>query len=113
QHEPGVARTLADTAICDRLLRSVHALAAVYLAQLIGGFESAVIVAGFSPRNAARPWDVAAALAGFGKSGRREDFTRELLRASNVVQCRGTIRKGCLHLRQERADREIRVRCFI
>src|SRR5437588_7757338 len=74
QNKPCVAGALADAAIGDHRLGTVDAFAAIERAQLVRRFESAIVVARLTPWNVARVGNVAAALAGLGKSGRSENF---------------------------------------
>ena len=55
QHEPGVARTLADAAVGDDVLVGGDALAAVERVQLVGGLEGAVLVDGLAQGTLAAP----------------------------------------------------------
>src|SRR5439155_7989313 len=82
QHEPRVARALADAAVRDHRLIGGYALRRVQGSQFLGALERAIVVARLGPRNVLRPWDVTAALARLGQTGRRENLARELLRTA-------------------------------
>src|SRR3954452_15672793 len=62
QHEPRVRRALADTAVGDRVLGEVDALALVELGELVVAAERAVVVRGLRPRDVLRARHVAGAL---------------------------------------------------
>src|SRR5215213_1993347 len=65
QHEPGVARALADAAISDHVLVWSNALAAVNLSELLRTLEGAVLVGRGRPGNALGAQHVASALRAF------------------------------------------------
>src|SRR5262249_26963276 len=86
-HEPGQARTLADTAARAHRRFARAALRGLHRLQVVEALEGAVLVAVLPPRNALRAGNVPAALAGLGQTGRREDLSSEFLRAADVDQC--------------------------
>src|SRR5947209_2393926 len=89
QHEPRVARALADAAIRDHRLVGRDALRAVQRLQLVGALERPIVVARLRPRDALRAGNVPTTLTGFGETGRREDLAGELLRTAHVDERRG------------------------
>src|SRR5262249_46011412 len=108
QHEPRVARTLADSAIRNHRLLTGDALRAVQRLQLLDGLERSVVIARLRPRNALRAGNMPAALACFGKAGRRQDFAGKLLRAADVDERVALAGDGFLDFGQERAQRVVR-----
>src|SRR4051812_8916193 len=70
QHEPGVARALADPAVGDGRLAVVEALLGVELLQLLVALECAVLVGRLAPRDVLRGRDVAALLRLLLRQGR-------------------------------------------
>src|SRR6185436_4699972 len=111
--EPCEARALADAAVRDDRTVAGDALIGVQLLQLRFALERAVVVAVLSPGDALRAWNVAAALAGFRKSRRREDLARELRGTADVDELRLLLRRRLLHVRQERTQRHIRRRRLV
>src|SRR5947207_11867696 len=107
EREPGEARPLADAAIRDDRLIAGDSLRAVERSQLVKALERAVVVAVLAPRNALGAGNVAAALAGFGQSGRRQDLAGEFLRAADIDERRRFRLHGLLHFRQEGAQRVV------
>src|SRR5713226_860943 len=65
QHKPRMRAALTDAAVGDDLLVPSDALAAVQLAERVGGLEGAVFSDRLRPRNAGRAGNVPAALRGF------------------------------------------------
>src|SRR3954469_438068 len=80
QHEPGVARALADAAVGDGRLAVVVALLVVERGQLLVGLEGAVLVGRLAPRDVLGRGDVAALLSHLLRQVRRgEDLAGELV----------------------------------
>src|SRR5437773_7017999 len=73
QDEPRDARALADAAVRNHRRVAAHTLPAVQRLQLVDSLERAVLVAVLPPGNALRAGNMAAALARFRKSRRREN----------------------------------------
>src|ERR687893_1029203 len=73
QHEPGVARALADPAVGDGVLAGVEAGLGVELGQLLVALEGAVLVGRLAPRHVHRGGDVARALRALLRQGRGGD----------------------------------------
>src|SRR5262249_30950373 len=73
QREPCQARSLADAAVRDDRLIVADALRRIQGAELIEVLERAVVVAVFPPRDVLRAGNMAAALARFRQSGRRQN----------------------------------------
>src|SRR6266567_7697997 len=68
EHEPRMARALADAAVRDHRPVGCHALARIERLQLLVALERPVVVAGLRPRDVLRPRDMAAALTRLGQS---------------------------------------------
>src|SRR5467141_3511639 len=79
QHEPRMRAALTDAAVGDDFLVPSDALAAVELAERVGGLEGAVFSDGLRPRNAGRAGNVPAALRGFGHPRRRDHLAAILI----------------------------------
>src|SRR5205823_9930918 len=107
QREPREARSFADAAVRNHRLIARNALRRVQRAQLVEALERPVVVAVLAPRDALRAWNVSAALTGLRQTGRRENLSRELLRAAHVDERRRLLLHGLLHFRQERAERRV------
>src|SRR6478752_8654895 len=88
QDEPRDARTLPDAAVRNHGRVSGHALAAVQRLELVHALERPIVVAVLAPGDAFRARDMAAALAGFRESWRRENLAGELRRAADIDQRR-------------------------
>src|SRR5215831_4272742 len=101
EHEPGQARTFADAAVGDDWRVALNPLISVQLLQLVHAFEGPVVVAVLPPRDALGARNVAATLARFRQSWRRENFAGELRRTAHVDERRLLLRRRLLHIGQE------------
>ena len=78
EHEPGVARALADAAVGDDVLVRADALGLVQRPELIRALEGAVFADGLGPRDRGRARDVARPLGGLAHARRGDHLAIEL-----------------------------------
>src|SRR5258708_18917445 len=111
QDEPGVRAALADPAIRDGLLRAVEALGPVDRAELIRGFEPAVLGDRGRPRDVRRPLDVAGTLRAFLREVLRGDeLAAELLGVAHVDELLPVLRDRLQDVLAERPARRLAAR---
>src|ERR1700733_675476 len=113
QDKPGVAGPFPDAAVGDDGFIAIYAFRAVNGLEFVKRFERAIFVGRFAPRNAARCWDVSAALRCFGKAGWRQYFAGEFLSTADIHQVHFASLHGSLDIRQESTNREVRLLCEI
>src|SRR4029453_1048796 len=109
QNEPRMTGAFSNPAVGNPRMVARHAGAVVDLHQLVVALEAPILVARLRPGNTPGAGNVAAALAGFGKSRRGQDLAGELLRASHVDEHRTVAPQNVLHVWQKCAQREVRV----
>src|SRR4051812_44889941 len=107
QHEPRVARPLADAAVRDDVLVAGDALARIQRVELLAALERPVLAHGLRPRDRGGARDVARALRGLAHARRGDDLAVELGGRADVHERQGRIADPRQDVVAERAERRV------